>query len=677
VRGERRKVPVPYAVVTSVLEERVAPPGQRAHVRSSRIAAAVESLAVAVSPGVLYAGLRLRGMGPLQLPDPAIHTTYILAPHDIFLRYQAVFTPTSRLREAARVGFLVPARMSYLLFGGVPGFFVFRYLLALIAIVPVYLLLRKLYGRWAGFVGIAIIMSSPVVITAWGTDYPDSAAVSYLTGALAALALAWPGWRWRQGWLVAAAVLLTMAVWAHGVSVPLTAVLLLVYFTIRLRRHRAALGRDVAVLALTAIATTLLLAIGSAVLIGQFNFITPTIKSALYLSKPSEAAHWHSASWRWAPYDSYLLVPPAIVLAFVFVFARRRQSMVDAQLLVGLAGGLQLALLVVLQFVGNVEALEQHYFSSTLWSSVNVMLAIIVAEVAAPGVRAWSARSRTSVAGWIAAAIPALLVCAVALAYEAAYKAGLHVPAMSWTPWGATLAAIIIAGALLGRMTIGHGFTRAILSSSVFSVVGLVIVLGAALVLTVAPSKPHPVFKGTVADPRPPYALALGGNDTAYVDEYKVVTEVPGFVGHASYRGEQLLTWGPSNEFGPLLGPMGLYHAGFNLLSGSFPVLGSGAAKIRNRVVAQVLIMSLTGRHLDQAVRSLAQFHPVVVRRATLRAGSYRLRVVLVDLQDYMRSRPAHAYDSAFLPGVTSPRNGRLRAAVASWPPLKTDGRSR
>ena len=65
-----------------------------------------------------------------------------------------------------------------------------------------YLLLRKLYGRWAGLVGIVVIMSSPVVVTTWGSDYSSSAAISYMTGGLAALALSWEEHRWARFWLL-------------------------------------------------------------------------------------------------------------------------------------------------------------------------------------------------------------------------------------------------------------------------------------------------------------------------------------------------------------------------------------------------------------------------------------------------------------------------------------------
>ena len=607
---------------------------------SRRQAAVLETLAVLASPVVVYAVLRLRLMAPARLPDPSMHSTFIFDPRDIFVRYQALFTPTAMLREAARVGFLVPARIAYLLFGAVPGFLVFRYALALVAIVPTYLLMKRLYGRWAGFVGIAVVMSSPVVITAWGTDYPDSAAVSYLTGALAALALTCEAGRWRQGWLLTGGALLTMAVWTHGASVPLVVATIVVYLGMRLWRVQrarfrledkpATLAWDLALLAASAIAVTGLLAIGSWLLVDQLDFITPTIQSARVLSRASELRNNHSSSWSWAPYDAYLLVPPAVVAAFFAVLARRRRRFGAAQLFVGVTGALQLATFAYLQFFGNFQALEMPFFSSTLWSSVSVMLAITLAEVARPILgRGIATRS---VGSWIANAVPALLVLAVALAYEAADKLDVQVPPLTWTPWGLAVAAIVIVAAVLGRLTPVRVAAAGV----------MVLITGAALVLTVAPQVQHGPLANTVYDPTPAYAGALGGNDAQYLSEYTVLSRVPGFVEPAAYKGEVLLTWEPTEEFGDLLGPMGLFHNARTLVSETFPMLSpNGARKIRAWRPAQVLLMSLTGDRFAQAVRSLAPFQPVVVRRAILSGGRYHLHIWLVDLRRYLRSTPA------------------------------------
>ncbi|MGB9111150.1 MAG: glycosyltransferase family 39 protein, partial [Acidimicrobiales bacterium] len=188
----------------------------------------LEALGVLSSPAVLFFVLRLQLMTRPGLPDPAIFTTFVVDPRDTFTRYSAVFASSSRMREAAQVGFVVPARAFYLAFGAVGGFVAFRYVLALVAIVPLYLLLRRTYGRWAGAGGIALVMSNPVFISAWGTNYPDSAAISYLTGATCALVMPAEPKR-RPWWLLLAATLLTMAVWAHGGSVPLVVAALVAY----------------------------------------------------------------------------------------------------------------------------------------------------------------------------------------------------------------------------------------------------------------------------------------------------------------------------------------------------------------------------------------------------------------------------------------------------------------
>ena len=133
-------------------------------------------------------------------------------------------------------------------------------------------------------------------------------------------------------------------------------------------------------------------------------------------------------------------------------------------------------------------------------------------------------------------------------------------------------------------------------------------------------------------------SVALGGDDTIFEARYTVLSELPRFVGHPAYRGEILLTWEPPRQFGDLLGPLGIYHNAFTWISRSFPVLNqAGVHKIRVQRAAQVLLMSLTGRHFAQAVRSLHRFRPVVVRRAILSDGPSHLHAWLVDLRRYIR----------------------------------------
>ena len=163
----------------------------------------LEAMAVLVSPAALFYVLRLRPMAPQWLPDPSLHTIYIFDPRDVFTRYWGAFRRRASARAPASAS-SSRRRLGYLAFGGVPGFFATRYFLALVAAVPAYLLLRRLYGVAAGALGIVVLISSPVLVTAWGTDYPDSAAVSYLAGALACLAMpsrartsARSGWRSR------------------------------------------------------------------------------------------------------------------------------------------------------------------------------------------------------------------------------------------------------------------------------------------------------------------------------------------------------------------------------------------------------------------------------------------------------------------------------------------------
>jgi 4-amino-4-deoxy-L-arabinose transferase-like glycosyltransferase len=603
---------------TGPLDVGTSQPGATGQLARARVgwASWAEVLGVALSPALAALVLRLRLMAPNRVPDPAMHTIFIVAPRDVFTRY-AAFYGAINLRESARVGFLLPARLAYLAFGAVPGFFVTRYVFALVAVGPVYLLLRRLYGRPAGVAGILVVLSSPVIVTAWGTDYPDSAVVSYAIGAVACLAMPCAP-RWRRAWLAAAGVLLVLAVWSHGAAVPLVGATLAGYVGVRLVRDRFGLPGDLVLLAGVAVAVTGLLAVASAVLIGHANFIDFTWQGFRYLSQPSQTARWHSANWRWALYVSYVLIPPAVLGAFAVAVARRGRAVPTPVLLVGVMVAVQVAVYFWLQFASTVELLEEHYFSATLWAGVCLAIAITVAELARP---LWD----RPLARWL----PAAVLLAVPLGYEA----DPHVPPFGWMPLGAILAAAVIVAAAAAR---GCARLRRPLAAATATGLTLAAFAGAILVLTVAPIPNHPIVPDTTGDPAPAYSSALGGSSAAYIDAYRIAIALRQFVGPAAYRGEQLLIWRPLSNSGPLVEYAGMYHGWLNTLPSYPPHLTViDRQKLKMRRAPELLLFNTSAAAFPRALRELGAFRPTLARAGELRAGRLVLHVWLIRLGTY------------------------------------------
>jgi hypothetical protein len=598
-----------------------------------------EGIALLLSPVAAFFGLRLTLMAPPDLNDPAMHTTFILDPHDIYLRYTAVFEPTQRLREGARVGFLVPGRISYLLFGSVPGFVVFRYVLALVAVVPTYLLLRRLYSRVAGVIGVIVILSCPVIILAWGTDFPDSAAVSYLIGGLACLAM--PSVRHRVAWLVAAAILFTLAVWALAASAPLVIVTVIAYWLVRRKRDRPKLWRDLGILLGVAIVVTGALMIPSGLLIGPYDYILTTIHSLIYLSQPSQTIQNHSRSPFWAPYITFLLVPPVVGLACYAAFGgrlsdlrttqlvarigRRLGGIPAPQLFIAVACAFQIVIDAIQQFIGSTQVLEVHYFSSLLWASVLLTLAITIIELGHPLLEHHRYR-------WL---LPVLLV-AVPLAFELYPK----VPQFGWMPFGLLIGVAIV---VLTWVTRREGQSADLVRSRLMVGASLTAITAGLLVLTVTPTQ-HKHERGTIYDTPPAYAYTLGGqdptwgNDATWVNLYAVTTEMPAFVGHATYSGEQLMMWWNVDQLQELREPIGIFHAFFNSVPSPLGVLSAdGKAAIQARRPAEMLLMSLTGQGFPQALAALQPYQPQLVRSGVLRSGGVALHLWLIDLNQFFQ----------------------------------------
>ena len=276
-----------------------------------------------------------------------------------------------------------------------------------------------------------------------------------------------------------------------------------------------------------------------------------------------------------------------------------------------------------LQFAYHVQALEMHYFSSTIWGTVCLALAVAIAELT-------SGLSERPLGRWL----PALLLVAVPLAYEA----DPHVPAFGWWPAGAVLAAVPILAAGLLKLVKDKDSGRLArqLGLGVGIAVSVVAMTGSLLVLTVAPRLKMPHLKGLALagpDPVSAYAGALGGGAAGLIDWYQVSAELPSFVGDPSYKGEQLLMWAPTTQVGTLLEPIGMFHAGFDLLPNGLPILSAAdAGKLARRRPAELLLMSTTGTQFETALSRLGPYQPVLLRKAVIRDGTAVLHVWLLEL---------------------------------------------
>jgi hypothetical protein len=276
-----------------------------------------------------------------------------------------------------------------------------------------------------------------------------------------------------------------------------------------------------------------------------------------------------------------------------------------------------------LQFGSTLPTLEYHYYSSQLWGSVCLLLTMALVLIARPLL------SRPSTA-W--------LLPATVLAVPLVYEIHPHPPAFLWAPWALVLAAAGVAIAVMARLLGGIRITGLV------AFVAIVGVSGDALFLTVVPSPYHGYLPGTVGYPAPSYATALGGSSTPFVDEYRVSTELPAFVGNATYTGEQLLMWLPpynDNQLIVLEGPLGMYHAYFDWLGPTMPTLTPPEqAELSARRPAEILLLGFSASLFAPAVAALSSYRPIVVRSTVLRSGSY---VVSAELLVLTRYAPASA----------------------------------
>jgi len=188
------------------------------------------------------------------------------------------------------------------------------------------------------------------------------------------------------------------------------------------------------------------------------------------------------------------------------------------------------------------------------------------------------------------------------------------------------VAAVLVAAAI-GRVVV----SRAAAIGRPVAVAVVVVVIGCSLMLTAAPYERHSPLAGVIDDPVPAYATALGGSDGNLVDQYRVVTEIPQFVGNSTYPNERLLMWFPQAQLLSLVEIIGIYHATFNSLGSSPTVLTFSDKQIlAMRQPAEILVFNTPD--FPATLRALAPYDPRLLRAKVFTSGDFVLHAWLISL---------------------------------------------
>lgn len=560
-------------------------------------------------------------MAPAPMIDPHFYTAFLEQGRGLVERYG------TGNYFWVRVGFLLPARASYELFGAVPGFLVLRYVLALVAAVPGYLLLRRLHGPAAGALAVVGLLGSPVLLYAWGSDYPDAAAVSYLAAGWALLGLAATApeaRRARRGWLTAAGVAFTLAVHSQLVALAVVAAAVAAYLWVSHGRSWRPAAGDAALLLAVGIWGTVLLAGLALAVLGSADILTPTLRAVAMLQVGPDAGRWHSATWRWVQDEPYLLVPPLLLAAWFL--ARRRPTgqgtgragapVPAGEAVVVLGAALQLVLATALQLAAKTPMLEYHYYLSQLWPATALVLAFLLTRLTRLSAPGPGPDARAQWPRWLAAG----LVLAVPWAFVA--------PGLRWrfhlVPVGVVLAALGLGAVGLALRTRGGG-----------RVAGVAALLAAAYALTVGGPVGEPYLPGQAPFPRPDYARVVAGGGGHRVDRYRVVSQLPAAVSPAVGPRETVLVWLTDEDDRTLQAAAAQYLWPANGLRAPAPRLtDKSMEQLDKRRPSVVLLLGRSGDRVAASVAALRAQGVAArpVQEVTLRSGTQTLQVTVLRL---------------------------------------------
>ncbi len=332
----------------------------------------VALLVVLATPIVVLVVLRVSPYFRLNNGDPFIYVGYSNAFRSHVERFGYTY-------HSVRFGLIFPLRLSLAL-GPVWGYFVLRYALYLIAIVPMWAVLRPMNRRIA-LLGPVIFVSSPVAAQAILTTHPDTIVVPGVTFTLCTLTLAVRSTsRLKTGLLsLVAGLAAGVTLNANVFSAPLVA-LMVVAALMTLLVSRRVLDAVIVTVS-TLVGTLMVIAAGMLVyryMFGNANIYETTLNA---MRDVSGSDIWRTPSLEWMTTRRYIYVP-LLVIAFAgaALFRRWRRKLLPPadECLIFISVVLGFLYFVIHQFVLRGTSMEQAYYYSYLIGPVTLLTAAAI-----------------------------------------------------------------------------------------------------------------------------------------------------------------------------------------------------------------------------------------------------------------------------------------------------------
>ncbi len=475
---------------------------------------AAEWLLLLASPVVAFRLFEVEPFFRQNGVDPFMYIGYAWDGEDLWARYGPKYYPV-------RFALTLPIRLTTALFGVEGGYFVMRYLIVVASAIALYLPLRKLGGRAAGWLGVALLLWNPVFLRAVMTTYSDTTGLPATFVFFAALLLAVGRDRGRAPLMVIAGVAYGAAIHSNPILVVVSGTILLPWAVAELRRRRARLLIDAALVVAGVAAVTALGVLYFRVRFGDADIFSPSIDAARSLSGEQGKA-FRAPDNAWLAYRFHLYLPPVVLLAWFVTRWRRWRSVSPIEGVMVATLALMSAFFVLHQFVLESSTLETYYYTSYL-----VVPLLFVSVTVIAGLIGTSA-DRHGGLWWIVAA---------SVAFPLLRNWWFRRLEFEFLPAVPIIVVGVVALVAATRLAVGR---RSASGMALAASGSLVVATG--LLLLAAPFAP-PLSRGQSFRFDPHYELAIGNSDDSGLEWYELTFDLINHTPPLAAPGEHVLFW--------------------------------------------------------------------------------------------------------------------------------------